>query len=76
MIQIEKIINFAKQYGYIDVEKIESWNSYECYRPIFSYESDYVIGPPYIILVRGDSIRMSTSDEAFQYLDQKVLQSK
>lgn len=67
--QIEKVKAFAKKNGYETVEKLNNWNGYECYEPIMDSKKEAAIGPPLIILVKGESIRMSTPDEAYQQMD-------
>jgi len=64
-----KIIAFAKKNGYETAEKLNDWNGYECYEPIMDSNKVSAIGPPLLILVKGESIRMSTVEEAFQQID-------
>lgn len=65
----EKIKQFAKEHGYVTVERLKDWNGYECYEPIMDRKEIAEIGPPLLILVKGDTIRMSTVEEAFQQMD-------
>ena len=67
--KIEKVKNFAKQQGYDDVLSIGKWKGFDAYEPVFNGEEPSFIGVPLLILVKGDSIRMSTVDEAFEQLD-------
>lgn len=67
--QIEKVKAFAKKNGYETAEKLNSWNGYECYEPIMDSKKETAVGPPLLILVKGENIRMSTPDEAFQQMD-------
>jgi len=67
--KIEKIKDFAKQQGYDDVLSIGKWKGFDAYEPVFNGEEPSFIGVPLLILVKGDSIRMSTVDEAFEQLD-------
>lgn len=65
----DKIINFAKKQGYDGALYIGKWKNYEAYEPIFDNNSDVsFIGPPLLILVENDKIRMSTVEEAFNQL--------
>lgn len=66
---IGNVIAFAKQNGYKTAEKLNNWNGYECYEPIMNEKDTSFIGPPLLILVKGESIRMSTVDEAYQQMD-------
>ncbi len=67
--KIEKVKDFAKQQGYDDVLSIGKWKGFDAYEPVFNGEEPSFIGVPLLILVKGDSIRMSTVDEAFEQLD-------
>ena len=67
---IKQVISFAQRNGYETVEKLNNWNGYECYEPIMDSKKETELGPPLLILVKGDKIRMSTPDEAFQQLDE------
>lgn len=67
--KIEKVKDFAKQQGYDDVFSIGKWKGFDAYEPVFNGEEPSFIGVPLLILVKGDSIRMSTVDEAFEQLD-------
>lgn len=69
----EKIIAFAKKNGYDGVDPLGKWRDYDCYEPIFegtSEEEPAIVGPPLIILVKGDEIRMSTEEEAYQQMEE------
>ena len=63
-----KIKQFAKDNGYETVKKLKHWNGYEVYEPIMEKGTISFIGPPLVILVKGDEIRMSTVDEAYKQL--------
>ena len=67
---IKQVISFAQRNGYETVEKLNNWNGYECYEPNMDSKKETELGPPLLILVKGDKIRMSTPDEAFQQLDE------
>ena len=66
---IGKVKQFAIKHGYKTVEKLAPWNGYEVYEPIMDEKETAFIGPPLLILVKGDTIRMSTEEEAFQQMD-------
>ena len=67
--QMEKVIQFAKKQGYETVKKLSPWNGYEVYEPIMNEKEVSFIGPPLLILVKGETIRMSTEEEAFKQMD-------
>ena len=50
------------------VIKENDWHGFEVYTPVYSIEPA-CIGLPLIILVKDGNIRLSTPDEAFEYLD-------
>lgn len=45
----------------------KEWQWYSVYVPV--YEKCPIIGFPYVILVRGESVRLSTEEEAVGYLE-------
>ncbi len=68
-----KILAFAKENGYDGVLPLGKWREYDTYEPTFkgtSAKKPAFVGPPLIILVKGDEIRMSTEEEAFQQMDE------
>lgn len=69
----EKIIKFAKAEGYDSAEYAGQWLDYEIYHPYFEGEDELhpaIVGLPFSILVKGENIRMSTTEEIFQILDE------
>ncbi|MBB5183428.1 hypothetical protein [Catenisphaera adipataccumulans] len=65
----EKVKQFAKQHGYDFASFLSEWNGYRCYEPEFEGDGMNFVGLPLIILVSADgNIRMSTADEAMQFL--------
>lgn len=69
---MEKIIAYTKAQGYYSVEYSGLWQGYEVYCPFLEGEDELhpaIIGLPYSILVKGETIRMSTPEECFQILD-------
>ena len=70
---MDKIIAFAKKEGYDGVEPLGKWREYDCYEPFFDGSTEdepAIVGPPLIILVIGNEIRMSTEEEAFQQMEE------
>lgn len=68
-----KIKQFAKQNGYDGVFPLGKWKGYDAYEPTFDFSSEKepaLVGPPLMILVKGDEIRMSTVEEAFEQMDE------
>lgn len=68
----KKILEFAKKQGYDSIEPLGKWKEFDCYEPTINETSEKnpaIVGPPLIILVQGDKIRMSTVEEAFQQMD-------
>ena len=65
----DKVIQYAKEQGYDSVEKSEPWNGFDVYVPIFEGDEMSIVGLPLVVLVKGEKIRMSTPDEAFQIID-------
>ncbi len=67
------IIQFAKKNGYDGAEPLGQWRGYDCYEPTFkdtSIENPALVGPPLMIMVKGDEIRMSTEEEAYQQIEE------
>lgn len=67
--EIEKVKAFAKKQGYDDVLYIGKWKEFDAYEPVLKGEDVSFTGVPLLIFVHGDSIRMSTVEEAFEQLD-------
>lgn len=67
--KLEKIKAFAKEQGYDDVLYLDKWRGYDAYEPVFNGDEVSIVGLPLIILVKGDVVRMSTADEAFEQLN-------
>lgn len=64
-----KVLAFAREQGYADIIPLGKWRGFDCYEPIFDGGVSYV-GPPLLVLVKGEEMRMSTPDEAFQQIDE------
>lgn len=69
----QKIIAFAKEQGYDDVSPLGKWREYDAYEPTFKGTDEGTpafVGPPLMILVKGEEIRMSTVEEAYAQIDE------
>ena len=44
----------------------KSWKGYEVFEPYYS--RSVCIGLPYVVLKKGDEVRMSTDEESLEYL--------
>lgn len=69
----DKIVAFANGQGYDGASPLGKWREYDVYEPTFegtNEEAPAFVGPPLIILVKGNEIRMSTEEEAFQQMDE------
>ena len=64
------VVKFAKEEGYDDVIYLNKWNGYDVYEPVFDGDEVAFVGPPLVILVKGETIRMSTVEEAYRQLDE------
>ena len=71
----DKILQFAKAQGYDGAEYDSKWHAYDVYQPTFDGVEIPMIGLPFVILVKDGAIRMSTKDEAFEYLDYCIAKS-
>jgi hypothetical protein len=61
---------FAREQGYDDAISLGKWRGFDAYEPVFDGDVAYV-GPPLMILVKGETIRMSTPEEGYQQIDGK-----
>ena len=66
----KKVLNFAKLQGYDGVRLLGEWHDYDAYEPVFD-GGVADVGPPLMILVKGETIRMSTPEEGYQQIDGK-----
>ena len=62
-IEIEELMEelFADDY-----KRGEDWNGYEVYEPL--YKKPIFLGPPLVVFVKNNDVRMSTPEESFAYL--------
>ena len=47
-------------------KKVKPWKGYEVYKPV--YTEFAFRGHPYVVLVKGDRVRLSTPEESIEYL--------
>ena len=47
-------------------KKAKPWKGYEVYKPV--YTEFAFRGHPYVVLVKGDRVRLSTPEESIEYL--------
>jgi|TergutMp193P3_1026864.scaffolds.fasta_scaffold121912_2 hypothetical protein len=66
--KVRQILEFAKKQGYVNAELLEMWNGYEVYAPLASDDGPRYLGPPLVIFVQNNEIRISTVEEAFEYM--------
>lgn len=69
----KEIIAFAKKQGYDGISPLGKWRGYDAYEPTFNgtdEETPAFVGPPLMILVKGNEIRMSTVEEAYAQIDE------
>ena len=67
----EKIVAFAKRNGYDNVISLGKWREYDAYEPVMAgatEENPAYTGPPLLILVVEDTIRMSTPEEGLAHI--------
>ena len=64
---LKQVISFVQRNGYETVEKLNNWNGYECYEPIMDSKKETELGPPLLILVKGDKIERLKED--IKYLE-------
>lgn len=62
----EQIQELTEELCATKYKKSIPWKGYEVYEPV--YDDDVCIGLPYVILVKDDKVRISTDDEALDYL--------
>lgn len=67
----KEIIQFAKSNGYDGAIPLGKWRGYDAYEPTFEGADEEAVahvGPPLMILAKGDEIRMSTVEEAYEQI--------
>ena len=63
---VNKVQAFAQSNGYDDVVYLKDWKGYQCYEPVMKGNDVSYIGLPLVILVQGETIRLSTPEEALK----------
>lgn len=61
---------FAKNEGFKGAKFLGNWNGYEVYERLLEGNEIHYVGLPRVILVKGGQARLSTVEEAFQFLDE------
>ena len=77
--ELEQVIAFARSQGYYTAEYDRKWNGYYVYQPLFRAQlegKNLKLGPPFVILMKGDELRMSTVKEAFEFLDYVIREDR
>ncbi len=64
----ERAIAFAKEKRYETAEFLFNKNGYAVYEPVMKVGEISYIGPPHVILVKGDKVRMTEYPECFDYI--------
>lgn len=71
---MNEVLAFAKAQGYTGALPLGKWRGYEIFEPVFESDGSTAeapaIGVPLMIMKKGDEIRMSTVEEAYQQLDE------
>lgn len=63
----DEILNLARDLNADSVTVGKNWKGYNVYKP--EYEDGAIVGLPYVILEKVGNARISTEEEAFEYLD-------
>ena len=63
----EAIEDYMEDLNADGYRKGKSWKGYDVYVP--EYEQPVYVGLPYVVLVKGGEVRLSTEDESLDYLD-------
>lgn len=67
----EGVKEYVKGLGYDDAIYLCKWNGFNCYEPNDLHGEVAYIGLPQVILEAEDgSVRLATSDEAMQFIDE------
>ena len=62
-----KVEEFMNSLEADDYHEGANWHGYTVYVP--DYDKSTYIGLPYIVLVKGNEVRLSTPEESLEYLD-------
>jgi hypothetical protein len=63
----EKIQDLADRTPAVSFHQGVDWNGYEVFE--LDFEKNSRVGLPWVILVKGEEVRLSTPSESFEYLD-------
>ena len=63
----EKILEFIEDLQADSYKEGISWKGFKVYIP--EYKNNPAIGLPYVILVKGEEVRLSTPEESLEYLE-------
>jgi len=64
---MDEIQGLLEELGAVSYQKSIDWKGYNVYVPI--YKGKPCIGLPYVVLVKGEEVRLSTPDESLEYLE-------
>lgn len=70
----EKINEFAENLSADSVSRGDKWEGHDVYIPVYNKPS--FVGLPLIIFVDGEDVRLSTPDEALEYLSATAPQER
>ena len=65
----EKILEYFKPNGYNYIEYIGEWKQYKVYALIRDKDATSFVGFPFVGLVEGEKIRISTREESLEIID-------
>ena len=66
---------YAKSVGYDGVEYLGTYQDKEVFNPTYDRDDTAFVGAPLVIFVENGEARMSTADEAFEFLDHTLQNS-
>lgn len=62
-------MQLARELGASELNKYDDWHGYTVYEPV--YQEIRYIGLPFVILVKAGTVRLSTVEETFLWLDEQ-----
>lgn len=65
----EIALELAERAGYDGVEYLGTYKDRDVFNPTYDGDDTAFVGAPLVIFVENGKARMSTADEAFEYLD-------
>lgn len=63
---IKDILAFGEKIGYNNLERGSDWRGFEVYQPVYPGKDIVYAGLPFVVLVKGDEIHLSTPEEALE----------